>query len=125
MLTLFLKWQFLYSNANFLKAYIEVLKFALHIFSVPLLVKTFFAPWHRYWFAYPSGFNPIAVANAIFGNIMSRVIGMILRTFFILIGVMFTIVVSIFGFATFLTWALLPFWGAYFIYIGIVFLIKM
>lgn len=123
MLTLFLKWQFWRSNINFIKAYFEFLKFALHIFSVPMLLRTFFWPWHRYWFMYPSGFNPAAFFSALFGNVMSRVIGMILRTFFILAGVIFTAVVAVFGLVAFLIWALIPFWGAYFLYIGILFLI--
>ena len=124
MVYLFLKWKFIDSNLDFLKAWFEFLKFGLNIFSVPLLLRTFFWPWHRYQSAYPSGFNPKGVFIAFFGNIMSRVVGMILRTFFILIGLIFEIFILLFGFVLFLIWFILPFLALYFLYIGAIFLFK-
>lgn len=124
MMYLFLKWKFVDSNRDFLKAWFEFLKFGLNIFSVPLLLRTFFWPWHRYQSIYPSGFDPKEVFIVFFGNIMSRVIGVLLRTFFILIGLIFEVFIFLLGFILFLIWFTLPFLALYFFYIGIGFLLR-
>ncbi len=118
----FLKWKFIYSNRSFLRAWFEFLKFGLNIFSVRILLKTFFSPWHKYWSSYPLGFNPKDAFFVFFGNMMSRVVGMILRTIFILAGIIFEIFIFFFGAFLFLVWVLWPFLVLYFLYLGLLFL---
>ena len=124
MLKYILKWQFIESNKNFLNGYLDFLVFGLRSFSVPILLRTFFTPWHRYTFPYPSTFNPVASFSALVGNIMSRVIGIILRTVFILIGLVFTFFIFVIGFCLFVVWLFLPFWSLYLIFLGLMYLSK-
>ncbi|MEK7453157.1 MAG: hypothetical protein AAB614_02890 [Patescibacteria group bacterium] len=124
MIYLFLKWKFIDSNIDFIKSWFLFLKFGLNIFSVPLLLRTFFWPWHKYQVQYPNGFNPKEILFTFFGNIMSRGIGMILRTFFILIGLFFEFFIFLFGIILFIFWFILPFITIYFLYLGILFLLK-
>jgi hypothetical protein len=120
----FLKWQLFYSNILFLKTWFEFLKFGLNAFSIPLLLKTFFSPWHRYMTSYPEGIDPIGALNSLFGNIMSRVIGMILRIIFIFFGLIFEIFIFVVGLVLFLIWASMPILIFYLLFLGLTFLIR-
>ena len=120
----FLKWQIFYSNILFLKTWFEFLKFGFNMFSIPLLLKTLFSPWHRYMTAYPTGIDPIGALKVLFGNIMSRIIGFILRVVFILLGLVFEVLILAAGLVLFLVWALMPLLILYLLFLGLTFLAK-
>ncbi len=120
----FIKWQIFYSNILFLKTWFEFLKFGINIFSIPLLLKTFFSPWHRYMTSYPKGIDPIGALNSLFGNIVSRVIGMILRVIFIFLGLIFEAFIFVFGLLLFLIWLTLPILIFYLLFLALTFLLK-
>ncbi len=122
MFSYFLKWKFYYSLLDFLKAWRGFLYFGLYVFSVPLLLRTFFWPWHRYYSGYPVNFNPKEAFMVFFGNMMSRIIGMFLRTLFILIGVFFEVFILVVGFLLFAFWFFLPFIILYLFYLGFLYL---
>ncbi|MBI1755025.1 hypothetical protein HY250_04445 [Candidatus Azambacteria bacterium] len=111
-------WLFFESTAHVVRTWFFFLKFILDFFSVPLLVRTFFSPWHRYWFGSPKGFDPAQWLTALFGNLMSRGIGVILRSFFIALGIVFEAFVFIIGFAAVVFWIMLPFTSVYLCYLG-------
>ncbi len=118
----FIKWQLFYSNILFLKTWFEFLKFGINAFSIPLLLKTFFSPWHRYMTSYPKGMDPIGALNSLFGNMMSRIIGMILRVIFILLGLVFEVFIFVVGLVLFLIWASMPILIFYLLFLGLTFL---
>jgi len=120
----FLKWQLFYSNILFLKTWFEFLKFGLNAFSIPLLLKTLFSPWHRYMTSYPEGIDPIGALNSLFGNIMSRFIGMILRIIFILLGLFFEALIFLVGLFLFCVWLIMPILIFYLLFLGLTFLVK-
>ncbi len=115
---LFFRWLFSESTVRVARTWLFYIDFGLRIFSVPLLVRTFFSPWHRYWYGHPKTFDPAQLFSALFGNLMSRGIGVILRTFFIALGLIFEIFIGIIGFIFLATWILLPFVSFYFFYLG-------
>lgn len=116
---MFFYWLFVESTVRILREWKFFLVFGLNFFSVPLLIGTFFSPWHRYWYGYPKNFDPAALFEAIFGNLMSRVIGVILRSVFIALGIIFDAFVFAIGFAVLVFWVTLPFISIYFFYLGI------
>jgi len=116
---MFFYWLFIESTARVVHGWFFFLRFGLNFFSVPLLLKTFFSPWHRYWYGYPKDFNPVEFFYAIFGNAMSRVIGIILRSLFIALGVIFDLFVFIIGLVVLIFWITLPFTAIYLFYLGI------
>ena len=81
MLIEFLKWQFFYSVYFYFKAFFAFLKFGVELFSIPIVIKTMFAPWRRLVFEYPTEFNPVKLLDAMAGNLISRILGFILRVF--------------------------------------------
>jgi hypothetical protein len=105
------KWFFWYLfevPREILKGWRNFLRFGFNFFSVPLLIKTFFSPWHRYRWAYPKGFDFWQYLEVFFSNIISRVLGAILRFPLIIVGVLLEVFLVFFGLLVFLGWFLLP-----------------
>jgi len=117
-LGLFIQWLFFYSTARVVRTWLFFLLFVLQLFSIPGLLRTFFSPWHRYWFGYPQAFNPKEMFLALFGNIISRVVGMILRLCVIAFGFLFEVAAFMVGLLVLAVWIVMPFLAIYFFYLG-------
>ncbi len=92
-----------------LKAWKNFLSFNLNYFSIPTLLKTFFSHWKRYSYSYGKAFDIGRYFEAFTFNVMSRVIGAILRTFVIIMGLAVEIFLIFLGATVVLVWIFLPF----------------
>jgi len=101
-------WQFFEMPGNILKAWRNFLLFNLNYFSIPLLLKTFFSPWRRYKWSYGRGFDIKRYLEAFFSNLISRILGVIIRSFLIFIGLLAEIFIIFAGAIIFLGWLVLP-----------------
>jgi len=101
-------WQFSDVPKELAKAWKNYLRFFLHFFSVPALVKTLFSPWHGIVWSYGRGFSFKKYAEVIISNGFSRVIGFFLRLVLISLGLAIEIIVFIIGFLIFFCWLFLP-----------------
>ncbi|MBU3918506.1 hypothetical protein KKC63_01170 [Patescibacteria group bacterium] len=104
----YLVWQFLDVPKELAKAWKNYLRFFLHFFSLPTLIKTLFSPWHGITWSYGRGFSFKRYAEVIISNGFSRVIGLCLRLFLICIGLVIEIIIFIIGFLIFFCWLFLP-----------------
>ncbi len=104
----YLFWYFVKVPQNIFKATFNFLKFGLRYFSLPFLFKTFFSHWHKYFWQYPRGFDLGKYLEVFASNLISRIIGAILRFFLILAGFAFEILVVFGGIFVFLFWIFLP-----------------
>lgn len=105
---LWIKWQFWEVPRFLLQAWGNFLRFVLEYFSVPLLIKTFFAPWRKYKWEHPRGFDVAGHLEAFFSNMISKTIGAICRSFLILVGIIVEILTLLIGGVVFLSWLVLP-----------------
>jgi hypothetical protein len=105
---LFLEWYLLDFPKEILKGIKNYLKFGLHYFSIPFLLKTFFAHWHKYFWQYPRGLDIAKILEVWASNQISRLVGMVCRSFLILASLSYEILVLIFGILIFLLWYFLP-----------------
>jgi len=105
----YLSWQFLDVPKNLLKAWGNFLKFNLNYFSVPLLLKTFFSPWRRYSWSRGRGFDLGKFFEALFSNLISRILGALMRTFLIVFGIIAEAFILVIGLIIILGWIFLPF----------------
>jgi len=103
-----LSWQFLEVPKNILAGWKNFLKFGINYFSVPLLLKTLFSHWRRYRWAYPKGFDIGKYLETFFSNLISRILGAILRFFLIIIGILVEIFIIFAGIIIFFGWLVLP-----------------
>ena len=114
-------WQFWDVPKAILKAWKTFLWFNLNYFSVPILLKSFFSHWRRYHYPYGRAFEFWKNIETFVFNMMSRIIGAILRTFFIILGLIIEIFIILIGLIIFLGWLVLPF----FLILGLIFGIKL
>jgi len=86
-----------------------LLLFGLNYFSVPILIRTFFSPWRRYGLPYSRVFEFGKNFEAFVFNSMSRIIGAIMRTILIILGLLFETLIFFSGLIVLVSWYLLPF----------------
>jgi len=103
-----LSWQFFDVPKNILIAWANFLKFNLNYFSIPLLLKTLFSPWRRYALSYGKGFDIGRYFETLFSNLLFRILGAVMRSFLIIIGLLVEIFIIFAGFMIFLGWLILP-----------------
>lgn len=109
MLIRFLYWYFLVAAREILRAGGNFLRFNLHFFSIPLLFKTFFAPWRRYSWDYGRGFSVTGHLEVFFSNLISRTLGAIMRLVLISVGLTIELVIFLTGLFVLMVWFALPF----------------
>ena len=108
MFFLYLRWHFIDNSRLILRAWQNCLRFNLNYWSLPLLFRTFFSHWHRYRYSYVRGFDLAKHFETLTFNLLSRIMGAIVRTCFIIIGLFSEIFIFLAGIAIFLFWIFLP-----------------
>jgi len=104
----YLTWHFLDVPKVLAKAWKNYLRFFLHFFSLPILVKSLFSPWHGITWSYGRGFSFKRYAETIISNGFSRIIGFCLRLVLIFFGLVIEIIVFIIGLLILFCWFFLP-----------------
>jgi len=104
----YLEWQFLDVSQGILQAWQNCLRFNLNYWSVPLLARTLFSHWRRYRYGYGRGFSLGRYFEVFAFNMMSRILGAIMRSVLIVLGLTTEIFVFSAGAAVFFIWLILP-----------------
>lgn len=86
----------------------NLLWFILHFFSIKLLFRTLFAPWHRLGEAYGSIINFEAFFSVFIVNILMRLVGFVTRSVVIVMGLIAYVVTFVGSVAMFLVWVFAP-----------------
>jgi hypothetical protein len=86
----------------------NLLWFVIYYFSIPQLIRSYFAPYRRITEERKRGFSLEDMASVLIINIISRIIGVVLRTTIILSG--FTSLLSLFVLTliTYVVWLAAP-----------------
>jgi len=116
----YLKWYFNDVPREIYQAWNNYLYFTFNYFSIGLLIKTYFFPWHRYYFSFGKRWDLLKYMESLAGNIMSITIGIILRTFLIIFGVLALVFVFFVGILGFVFWFCLPLIIVFIFLIGLV-----
>lgn len=104
----FLKWYFYDTPKGILKAWHNYLVFNLEFFSVFLLIRTLFAPWHQYTWDYGRGFDLWRYFETFFSNMITRILGAFMRSILIVVGLAFEALIFLIGLIIFVGWLILP-----------------
>lgn len=104
----FVKWYYLKIPKNIIKIWINYLLFSIHFFSVPILIRSLFAPWKRISILQKGG-GLQTIFDVVTFNLISRSIGFISRISLIFAAVFFFLFIFIFGIFFFFFWLVLPF----------------
>ena len=103
-----LVWQFWDVPKAVLNGWKNFLLFNSNYFSLTTLLKTFFSHWRRYYSPYGKTFEIWKNIESFVFNMMSRIIGAILRTVLIVIGLVIEFFIIIIGIIILIGWLLLP-----------------
>ena len=109
IITLWFFWHFYEMPKFLLEVWKNYILFISNLFSLPFLLKSLFAPWRKYRWNYPKGFDIGEFFSTLISNIFSRILGAIMRIVLIIIGIPFQIFVIFAGLIIFLLWMLIPF----------------
>jgi len=83
--------------------------FVIHFFSLPQLMRSWFAPFKRITERRGDKFDLEDLASYVIIGFLSRILGALIRTIIIMIGLTTLALTVIGGFAVYLLWALVPF----------------
>jgi len=101
-------WYFSEMPENLIKAWKNFLRFNLYYFSIPLLASTIFAPWRKYTWEYPRGFDLKIYTETFISNITSRFLGSLVRITLIITGLITEVFIFFAGAILLLLWMLSP-----------------
>jgi hypothetical protein len=82
--------------------------FIVQFFSLPLLFKTLFSPWRRLAENYASGLEPEKWLETLVVNLLMRVVGAIIRSAMIMVGVLGSLLTLGLTLLALALWLLLP-----------------
>ena len=111
MINIFFQWFYWYffeTSKELFKAWKNFLLFNLNYFSIVLLIKTLFSPWRRYKVFYGRGFDISRFFEAIFSNLIFRILGAVIRSILIFFGLLVQIFIIFIGVVVLISWFLLP-----------------
>ncbi len=108
MLVLFFEWYFLELPPKIGKVWGNYLWFFGRYFAISDLIREFFLPWKGTVFAREKrGFDPGDMLAAAFGNLISRILGAVMRSFWLVVGLAAELLALAAGAAAFLAWLVL------------------
>ncbi|MBU0546560.1 MAG: hypothetical protein ABH876_00470 [Patescibacteria group bacterium] len=102
-------WRFFEVPKKIIDAWENIFRFYMHYFSIPLLIKTLFAPWRQNYWSYEKNFDIVKYFDVLVSNLASRIIGFILRIGLIIIGLFVGLSVSALGIIALFLWLILPY----------------
>ncbi|MFH1820340.1 MAG: hypothetical protein ABH805_00225 [Candidatus Nealsonbacteria bacterium] len=104
----YFEWHFFDALKGILRGWKNYLNFNLNYWSVHLLAKTFFSHWRRYKYSYGKGFSFKRYFEVFTFNMLSRTVGIIMRSVLVVLGILSEVFVFLAGFVVVLAWILMP-----------------
>ena len=101
-------WHFGRAFGEILHVWKNLLWFVFHFFSIGALLKSWFAPWKRITQERGENWNMEDLAGFILIGFISRLVGFIIRSTVVLLGLTALLLVTVGGIATFLFWVAAP-----------------
>ncbi len=105
----YIRWHYSLAFSDIFHIWRDITHFVFHFFSIPLLLRTFFAPWKRIEATRETqGLNIGDYISTKLVNTIMRFIGACMRTALIFAGLAILGTVVLAGLAFFVLWTLLP-----------------
>lgn len=104
----YLTWQYREGIREYMRAWQNIHWFLWRVFSVSLLLRTFFAPFRRTSESYGRGFDPAVIAQTLLVNLITRFVGAIVRAVLLAVAFLFQSAVLVGGGILFIWFLLTP-----------------
>lgn len=108
MATDFIPWVLFEEPKNIVRTYVEYAKAFSDILSIPFLLFTLLSPWKGIAEEMPSAFQWDKFLQAFFLNLVTRMIGMVIRLFAIVLSLVLQIVLLVLFVVLFVGWFVFP-----------------
>lgn len=118
LLVIYVVWHYSRGLHDFFSLWENGFRLIVHFFSLPLLFRTFFSPFHRLREAPLRGFHPTDYLASMTVNIIMRFVGVLLRSVLITAGMLSLIVMLFLGAVLLIAWIFLPVFVAVLFIIG-------
>lgn len=118
----FWSWYYTGATKSLLRIWRDFIIFVREYYSIPLLLRTLFAPWRKDITRRPRGLDIKKLFEAFTFNLISRSIGFVVRFFTVIVGLICLLGVIILGFLAFIIWLVLPVLLIFFVLLGILLL---
>ncbi|MCB9812370.1 hypothetical protein H6778_01800 [Candidatus Nomurabacteria bacterium] len=105
----YLRWHYFRAWSELFHVWLNLLWFTIHFFSIPQLMRTWFSPWKRIVEERGNKWNLEDLAGFIIIGLISRLLGFIMRTVIIMIGLVCLFLVVSSGLLFFVFWFGAPF----------------
>ena len=104
----YLAWHYTRAWSDITHILVNFLQAVTHFFSMKLLLRTFFSPFHKIKAKYGGGLSVEDLAGTLVTNLLMRVVGMVLRTLLLVIGFAVFVIVLFCGLVFYFIWLVLP-----------------
>ncbi|HMO77630.1 MAG TPA: hypothetical protein PKA42_00540 [Candidatus Paceibacterota bacterium] len=104
----YLLWHYTNAFGEILHVWKNLFWFTFHFFSLSQLLRSFFSPWKRMTEGRGRTFNFEDLASFVLINLISRILGMIIRTSIIITGCLALILLAVGIVMTYIFWLLAP-----------------
>ena len=117
-------WHYTSAFGEILHVWKNLMWFTFNFFSLPQMVKSYLTPWKRMTEERGNTFNFEDLAGFIIINLISRIIGIILRTTIIIMGLISLSILIVGIIATYIFWLLAPLLLIICMYYGLVLILS-
>jgi hypothetical protein len=105
----YLYWQLILTPKKVLSILKNYLVFGSDFFSIKDTLRSLFSPWRRYAWDYGRGFDFSRYFEVFLSNIITRVIGFVMRLFLIALFIIYEVVILVLGIVLFFASIIYPF----------------
>lgn len=113
-------WHYGRAISDLTRIYRNLIAFTFNFFSISILVSSYFAPWRRMGEDYPErGVDPFGYLSVFLVNIIMRLLGVVMRTVVIILGMTAALLVIISYPFVLVLWITLPFLTIIILSIGV------
>lgn len=104
----YFRWHYTAALTEMFHLWLNFLWFTIHFFSLPQLARSLFAPWKRMTEGRGNAWSFEDLASFVIINFISRLIGALLRTIIIVLGLIALILMITVGVVVYVFWILAP-----------------
>ncbi len=116
----YLLWHYTKAFGEILHIWKNLIWFTFHFFSIPQLLRSYFQPWKRMTEGRGRTFNFEDLAGFIIINLISRILGILIRTSIIIAGSIALMLLTAGIVLTYIFWLLAPLLLVFSLYYGLV-----
>jgi len=120
----YLAWHYTNAIKDFFGIWGNMIWFTYQYFSIPILLRTLFSPFKRLKEYSKGGLDMGSFLESLAVNLIMRIVGFILRSMVIAIGLTVLIFSIIIGIAVFFLWLVLPFLIVFLLVTGLIGIFK-